>query len=457
MREHLVWLYYNACRNSDKNPLFEDRLRTVLSILHLCTFKTPMKGAVMSEQGDADCSFSMCNGVQESTDESRHRTYIDLFYRLMAYIRYEKGERDVTYMMIRVWYDYFPKLTLYFVRRLVICDNYNCIGSDSKPYGSDSKPYGSDSKPYGSPYGNWNDMKYLCEYIRRTSELAEDHPLINACVELINNQVELDPTIQQWIPREGKRFSWLYELLVIQWANKHYPYLLKTKINLIGAMNKCKRMYRTQILAKDTPPNKTYHTLSKGTSSGSKHIIPILDIHYLDDDTLIQIACQVAINSQYGKRILLVGSPTPIWIQLDAFSDVSSMIQYIKSMASGLPYNSVPCWISAIQFIYNAMLETKMSYHHICNTTLLLLSNNGFPEKLSSCMSFQNGKIPTIVFYCNTYVMELPCTIDESHMIVLSGSPNKVIHYLNKINTHTSYEFIVEMLLCSNYQSPPTV
>ena len=32
--------------------------------LHLCTFKTPTSWAVMSEQGDADCAFSMCNGVK---------------------------------------------------------------------------------------------------------------------------------------------------------------------------------------------------------------------------------------------------------------------------------------------------------------------------------------------------------------------------------------------------------
>ena len=32
--------------------------------LHLCTFKTPPSGAVMSERGDADCAFEMCNGVK---------------------------------------------------------------------------------------------------------------------------------------------------------------------------------------------------------------------------------------------------------------------------------------------------------------------------------------------------------------------------------------------------------
>ncbi len=35
--------------------------------LHLCTFKTPPKGAVMSERGDADCAFQMCNGVKRAS------------------------------------------------------------------------------------------------------------------------------------------------------------------------------------------------------------------------------------------------------------------------------------------------------------------------------------------------------------------------------------------------------
>ena len=38
--------------------------------LHLCTFKTPPSGAVMSEQGDADCAShcAMCNGVKEKLE-----------------------------------------------------------------------------------------------------------------------------------------------------------------------------------------------------------------------------------------------------------------------------------------------------------------------------------------------------------------------------------------------------
>jgi thiol-disulfide isomerase/thioredoxin len=35
--------------------------------LHPCTFKTPPKGGVISEQGDADCAFLMRNGVKIKT------------------------------------------------------------------------------------------------------------------------------------------------------------------------------------------------------------------------------------------------------------------------------------------------------------------------------------------------------------------------------------------------------
>uniref|UniRef100_A0A6C0H2J8 Uncharacterized protein n=1 Tax=viral metagenome TaxID=1070528 RepID=A0A6C0H2J8_9ZZZZ len=34
-------------------------------LLHICTFKTATKWAVMSERGDADCEFQMRSGVKK--------------------------------------------------------------------------------------------------------------------------------------------------------------------------------------------------------------------------------------------------------------------------------------------------------------------------------------------------------------------------------------------------------
>ena len=44
--------------------------------LHLCTFKTPTKWAVMSERGDADCAFEMHNGVKKGSRFRKKGTYV---------------------------------------------------------------------------------------------------------------------------------------------------------------------------------------------------------------------------------------------------------------------------------------------------------------------------------------------------------------------------------------------
>jgi glucosamine-phosphate N-acetyltransferase len=55
--------------------------------LHLCTFKTPPSGTVMSEQGDTDCTLKMRNGINEDiiirkitkTDYEQYKTMINEF------------------------------------------------------------------------------------------------------------------------------------------------------------------------------------------------------------------------------------------------------------------------------------------------------------------------------------------------------------------------------------------
>ena len=45
------------------------------NFLHLCTIKTPTLSAVMSEQGAADCTFKMRNGVKEMSEEKLGEIY----------------------------------------------------------------------------------------------------------------------------------------------------------------------------------------------------------------------------------------------------------------------------------------------------------------------------------------------------------------------------------------------
>jgi hypothetical protein len=62
--KHMFGLEYMCefiCGN--RVPIINN-VNKIEEILHLCTFKTPTSWAVMSERGDTDCAFSMCNGVK---------------------------------------------------------------------------------------------------------------------------------------------------------------------------------------------------------------------------------------------------------------------------------------------------------------------------------------------------------------------------------------------------------
>jgi hypothetical protein len=166
----------------------------------------------------------------------RYITYFKLFYRLIGQtcdIFYGKGEHDLTYMMIWVWYQRYPILAIYAIHRIV-----------------------------KSGFGSWRNMKYLCQYFKKQG--VKSKGLIDACVDIMNLQLNTDleimgdlgescsrndiSNVAKWIPREHKKFDWLYELLVLDWANKTNPWILaSTKGSIdsfLSAKSKCKRLYR---------------------------------------------------------------------------------------------------------------------------------------------------------------------------------------------------------------------
>ena len=51
--------------------LQNDVVKQKYNDLHLFSFKTPAKRALMSEEGDADCAYSMRNGVSDSVKKIR--------------------------------------------------------------------------------------------------------------------------------------------------------------------------------------------------------------------------------------------------------------------------------------------------------------------------------------------------------------------------------------------------
>jgi len=166
--------------------------------------------------------------------------YVDLFYKLVLYIR-KTGEHDITYMIVWKWQQFFPNLV-----KLLIKECFN-----------------------------WRDVVYFCDYIKKNSndnrnsntKLAiHAENLIQHCVDMINTQLLADldswkfsihagsrnhiSNVAKWIPRENKKHTWLFELLVIDWINRKYPYFLKTTTrdySYDAAILKGKRLYRKQV------------------------------------------------------------------------------------------------------------------------------------------------------------------------------------------------------------------
>ena len=174
--------------------------------------------------------------------------YLVLFYRMIGHTRdiyFGKGEHDISYMFLMVFYDNFPVLAIYAMHRFVQPDDNLNI-----------------------PYGSWRDIKYLCDYIRKNSPKKENHGLIQYCIELMNSQLKKDyetwrfsiharsrnhiSNVSKWIPREHKKFHWLFNMLVLDWIKKNKPFLLNNNpyfndISYSKAILKAKRLYRRKV------------------------------------------------------------------------------------------------------------------------------------------------------------------------------------------------------------------
>ncbi len=201
--------------------------------------------------------------------------YLDLFYCLIGQTRditYGKGERDASYILIYTFYDYYPILAIYALYSFVI-------------------PHG-DNIHNNACYGSWKDIPYFCNFIRCFMNKFE-HPLIEICIEMLNNQLIKDEfnlknnitnvsTVAKWIPREKKKFDWLFDKLVINWSNKTNPYILKywnNNYQFYSALSKCKKLYRTTI----STINKSIDTVEiKLCQRNNDNIIPKnVPIHHL--------------------------------------------------------------------------------------------------------------------------------------------------------------------------------
>ena len=183
---------------------------------------------------------------------------LTLLYRLSAHTRdivAGKGERDLAYAMVLIWYNFVPSLGFQLASR-----------------------FWSEHGERSHPYGSWKDVKYLCDFLVLRGE-SRDHPLIKFAIEELVAQLKQDyaaitesavedagegtgedesaaPVVRpravssvslaaRWVPREKSHFSWLYGMV----AKQMYPHIYETarSVTRAAATERADRLARMQL------------------------------------------------------------------------------------------------------------------------------------------------------------------------------------------------------------------
>lgn len=186
--------------------------------------------------------YDMLNFIKGN--EKHYINELTILFKLIAQTRdiiAGKGEYNLSYMQLYVWWQFYPKLVEKMIPIFLTHQNREELG--------------------GHQYGSWKDLKYLCNYLRLRSG---NHPLIQYCIDLGLEQLRRDTEeyddytasqntnpkaslklslVAKWLPREkSKKFGWLHARM----AYTLYPEFLESakekndKDVLLKAKLKCK-------------------------------------------------------------------------------------------------------------------------------------------------------------------------------------------------------------------------
>jgi len=181
------------------------------------------KGALFRGDGNGNYGTEVDDYIDLATDldnSSDILAFVSL-YKMIGQTRdisSGKGERDLAYMMISVWYKHFESLALFALDHFV-------------------RPVD------GIMFGSWKDIKKLCIYCLSRDGLGG---LIDHCISLMVEQLRLDEAgaadslslCSRWVPREtSAKGEWLFKRIALV----YYPEFVataKNQLSLSKAMNK---------------------------------------------------------------------------------------------------------------------------------------------------------------------------------------------------------------------------
>jgi hypothetical protein len=460
-------------------------------VLHQFSFNIPPKGVEMNELERLLSASKMRKGVnEERANYTDHSSYLKTLYCLIGHVRdiyFGHGERDLAYMMIYVWYKFYPVLAIYAFHQFVI----------------------------GATYGCWNDIKYFCKFISRVSSNGIHDPLIDVAVSCANHQLLSNKltNLSKWIPRENK-IKWLFEKLVIDWFS-HHDLLHKD-----CSFSHQKKLYRQMIVSSCKDHNITikniFQSISKGiitdsynkSNNGCSYFhdnvfigtyiktavsiierykkdnsimfdfdscsesiwlnhkwcqmvssffdnkcccgIPIVDISAdISNESLyhaIGFACLVAIKSGLF-RILLV-SNTPIWIEFTNSDSICSIVYKIWNFCK---CRSGSQFLFSFHFLMNAFVKKTDSP----SVKLFIFSQRFLFDWTQVVKSF--GNKCSFVFWNigETVVIKKDFYIDDHKEILLVSGCNTALFekFCNdKMSITGSYDFLLSSLYLDRYK-----
>jgi hypothetical protein len=129
--------------------------------------------------------------------------YIEPINQMIIHTRdcyHGKGERAISYVLLDVFYKFYPLLAIRLVHLFV------------------------------KTYGSWRDIKELCHYLHTSCAYDTKEGFIRSCIDIVNAQLFTDlkkddpaelSLVAKWIPRENKKHDWLFDRLAYDWSEKY--------------------------------------------------------------------------------------------------------------------------------------------------------------------------------------------------------------------------------------------
>ena len=187
--------------------------------------------------------------------EEKRKELLIILYKLIGKTRDingGKGEYTLSYMMIWKWYQYFPEMAIFALRLFVHSPAIEYRATAIEDGGRTDEE---------EPYGSWKDIKYMCKYLQVNPGVSMAHPLMQNCINLINNQLREDYKLYmehdvennknkqislaaKWVTREtSSKFGFMYAALSANYFPE-YMATAKKPSSIIRAQRKCNIQYR---------------------------------------------------------------------------------------------------------------------------------------------------------------------------------------------------------------------